>query len=90
MENSIYFNLNLNDDTEAAYTESKRFLDEYYSSDWPEWKVNVWTACGSPEVCAERIKAYEGVGAQTMIIRFASYDQKTQLKRFLAEVAPLL
>jgi alkanesulfonate monooxygenase SsuD/methylene tetrahydromethanopterin reductase-like flavin-dependent oxidoreductase (luciferase family) len=27
MKDSIYFNLNLNDDTEAAYTESKRFID---------------------------------------------------------------
>jgi len=30
------------------------------------------------------------VGAQTMIIRFASYSQQTQLDRFFAEVAPLL
>ncbi|MFT4560323.1 MAG: alkanesulfonate monooxygenase SsuD [Gammaproteobacteria bacterium] len=29
LENSMYFNLNINDDREVAYTESKRFLDEY-------------------------------------------------------------
>lgn len=90
LENSIYFNINLNDDPAAAYTESKRFLDEYYSSDWPEWKVNVWTACGAPAECAQRMRAFQEVGAQTMIIRFASYDQKAQLARFLDEVAPLL
>lgn len=90
LENSIYFNLNINDEHRAAYTESKRFLDEYYSSDWPESKVNVWTACGPPAECAERIRAFVRVGAQTMIIRFASYSQQTQLDRFLAEVAPLL
>lgn len=90
LENAIYFNLNLNDDEPAAYRESKQFLDEYYSSDWPEWKVNVWTACGAPEQCAERMRAFKSVGAQTMIIRFTSYDQKPQLKRFLEEVAPLL
>lgn len=28
--------------------------------------------------------------AQTMIIRFTSYDQKAQLARFLDEVVPLL
>ena len=27
---------------QPPYTESKRFLDEYYRSDWPEWKVNLW------------------------------------------------
>ena len=90
MENSIYFNLNLNNDKAAAYTESKKFLDEYYSSDWPEWKVNVWTACGSPEYCAERIREFQAVNAETMIIRFASYDQKTQLDRFLKDVVPLI
>jgi len=89
-ENSIYFNVNLNDDPAAAYTEAKRFLDTYYSSDWPEWKVKVWTACGAPETCAERIRAFRDVGAQTMILRFTAYDQKAQLARFLAEVAPLL
>ena len=90
MENAIYFNLNLNDDKTAAYTEAKRFLDEYYSSDWPEWKVNVWTACGGPEYCAERIQEFKAAGAQTTIIRFASYDQQRQMDRFLKEVAPLL
>ena len=89
-ENSIYFNVNLNDNPAAAYTEAKRFLDTYYSSDWPEWKVKVWTACGAPETCAERIRAFRDVGAQTMILRFTAYDQKAQLARFLAEVAPLL
>ena len=90
MENAIYFNLNINDDVSAAYTESKRFLDEYYSSDWPEWKVNVWAANGSPEACARRIQAYAKAGAQNMVIRFTSYNQPAQLHRFLNEVAPAL
>ena len=90
LENAIYFNLNLDDDRSKSYAESKRFLDEYYNSDWPEWKVNVWTACGAPAECVERIHAFERAGAQTMIIRFTSYDQKVQLVRFLDEVAPLL
>ncbi|MEM7250514.1 MAG: LLM class flavin-dependent oxidoreductase [Pseudomonadota bacterium] len=88
MENAIYFNLNINEDRDAAYTESKRFLDEYYSSDWPEWKVNVWTGHGSPAECVERIRAFKSVGAQTMILRFTSYDQQHQLARFLKDVAP--
>ncbi len=90
MENAMYFNLNINDDRAAAYTESKRFLDEYYSSDWPEWKVNVWTGYGAPAECAERLRAFDAAGVQTMIIRFPSYDQKGQLARFLSEVAPQL
>ncbi len=66
MENALYFNLNLNDDRGAAYAESKRFLDEYYNSDWPEWKVNVLTGYGygSPLQCIEHIQAFRDVGAQ--------------------------
>ncbi len=52
--------------------------------------MNVWTACGAPAECAERIRAFEAVSAQTMIIRFTSYNQKAQLARFLDEAAPLL
>lgn len=90
MENSMYFNMNINEDRAGAYEESKRFLDEYYSSDWPEWKVNVWTSYGAPEECADRLRAYADVGVETLVLRFTSYDQKRQLDRFLSEVAPLL
>ena len=41
LENSMYFNLIINENHETAYTESKRFLDEYYTSDWSQWKVNI-------------------------------------------------
>lgn len=90
MENAIYYSLNINEDRAAAYAESKRFLDEYYSSDWPEWKVNVWTGYGSPEECVAKLRDFAGAGVQTLIVRFSSYDQKAQLRRFLAEVAPRL
>ena len=40
--------------------------------------------------CAERMRAFGEAGAQTMIVRFTSYDQKRQLARFLDEVVPLL
>ena len=90
LENAMYFNVNINDDPGEAYDESKRFLDEYYSSDWPEWKVNVWTAYGTPAECARRMQAFNTAGVQTMIIRFPSYDQKSQLTRFLSELMPLV
>ncbi len=90
LENAIYFNLNIGDDRQRAYTESKRFLDEYYSSDWPAWKVDVWTAYGRPEECIERMRAFASAGAQTMVVRFTSYDQSVQLSRFLSDVAPHL
>jgi alkanesulfonate monooxygenase SsuD/methylene tetrahydromethanopterin reductase-like flavin-dependent oxidoreductase (luciferase family) len=86
----MYFNVNLNDDRGRAVAEAKRFLDEYYSADWPEPRVQLWTACGPPEECVTRMRAFAAAGVQNMILRFVSYDQPAQLRRFLNEVAPHL
>jgi len=90
MECALYYNLNINEDRAQAYAEAKRFLDEYYSTDFPEGKINIWTAYGSPTVCAETMQEFAAAGVQTMVIRFLSYDQGTQLRRFLDAVLPRL
>ena len=50
-------------------------------------KMGPW---GSPEEVIARIKTYENVGAETIIVRFASYDQAKQLDLFLNKVVPNL
>jgi len=90
MECGIYYNLNINEDRKKGYAEAKRFLDEYYSTDFPESKVNLWTAYGPPDECMAKMREYAAAGVQTMVVRFPSYDQRTQLRRFIAEVAPRL
>jgi alkanesulfonate monooxygenase SsuD/methylene tetrahydromethanopterin reductase-like flavin-dependent oxidoreductase (luciferase family) len=90
MECGIYYNLNINDDRARAYAESKRFLDEYYSADWPEWRIKLWAAFGPPADCAARMREYAAAGVQTMVIRFLSYDQGAQLRRLLSDVLPRL
>lgn len=90
LECALYYNLNINDDRAKAYAEAKRFLDEYYTTDFPEWKLNIWTAYGPPVECLEKMRAYAAAGIQTMVIRFLSYDQGAQLRRFLRDVAPRL
>ncbi|MEE8435601.1 MAG: LLM class flavin-dependent oxidoreductase [bacterium] len=90
MESSLYFNLNIDDDREKAFAESKRFLDEYYSSDFKREQIDLWTAYGPVAECAERARAYAAAGVGTLCVRFTAYDQTTQLKRFIEQVAPLL
>jgi hypothetical protein len=34
----------------------------------------------------ERVRSYEAAGAQTVVVRFASFDQERQLQTFLDEV----
>jgi alkanesulfonate monooxygenase SsuD/methylene tetrahydromethanopterin reductase-like flavin-dependent oxidoreductase (luciferase family) len=90
MESALCYNLNIDDDRQKAFAEAKRFLSEYFGSDFPDSQVSVWAAYGSPAECAGRMREYAAAGVQHMIVRFLSYHQKPQLRRFLAEVAPRL
>ncbi|MCZ6554155.1 MAG: hypothetical protein O7A67_10195, partial [SAR324 cluster bacterium] len=78
------------DDTEQAFAETKRFLDEYYSADFSREAVDRWATYGPPERCAERIGEFARAGVQNFCLRFSSYDQMAQLRRFLDRVLPLL
>ena len=80
----------MNDNREEAFSESKRFLDQYYSADFTVEDIDRWTAYGAPATCAEKIREFADAGVQTMIIRFTSYSQMAQLQRFIEEVVPLL
>ena len=90
MESSLYFNLNIGDDREKAFAETKRFLDQYYSADFTRGQIDKWSAYGPAELCIEPMLAYAAAGLGTFCVRFAAYDQTGQLKRFIEQVAPLL
>ena len=89
-ENCLYHNVNLNDDTELAYAETKRYLDKYYSIDFSREAVDRWSAYGPPERCAENLMGYLDAGVQMLLIRFSSFKQREQLERFVEAVVPLL
>ncbi|MBI4590827.1 MAG: LLM class flavin-dependent oxidoreductase [Candidatus Rokubacteria bacterium] len=88
MESSLYYNVNVAENRREAFAETKRFLDQYYSTDFSEQRIEGWTAYGPPSECAAKIREYASVGVQTLNIRFTSYDQGAQLRRFLADVVP--
>ena len=85
---SLYHNLHVNEDRQAALAESKTFLDKYYTANFSPSFVEGWTAAGSPKQCIEELQAYFDAGVQHMSLRLTSWDQQGQLKRFLNEVAP--
>jgi len=87
---ALYHNLNINEDRTAALEESKRFLDTYYTSRFTPAFVEGWTVAGSPEQCIRELRAYLEAGLGHVALRLTSWDQRGQLKRFLAEVAPAL
>lgn len=85
---ALYHNININEDRQAALEESKAFLDAYYTSKFTPQFVEQWTVAGRPADCIEQLRAYFGAGLGHMALRLSSWDQRGQLTRFLADVAP--
>jgi alkanesulfonate monooxygenase SsuD/methylene tetrahydromethanopterin reductase-like flavin-dependent oxidoreductase (luciferase family) len=90
IEFHLYHNVNLNEDQAAAWEESKRFLDVYYSMDFPPARVRSWTAAGSANQCIEHLRVFEAMGFHEVTLRIAGWDQMGQLDRVMREVLPRL
>lgn len=90
LESGLYFNLCLNDDRERGYEETQRFLRDYYGQEYSREVVDRWGAYGPPEECADKMLAFAEAGVDLLNIRFVSYDQTSQIRRFTEDVVPLL
>ena len=84
LEQSFYMTVNIGSDAEACAAEADSFLNLYYGMNM--WGDR-WGPYGPSELIADRIGRYEAAGAETMVVRFASFDQERQLSLFLEEVA---
>jgi alkanesulfonate monooxygenase SsuD/methylene tetrahydromethanopterin reductase-like flavin-dependent oxidoreductase (luciferase family) len=90
-EVAIHGMVNINDDRQLAYQQSKDYFNHYYGPTYPpESLIEVWLAHGPPKDCAELIQAWLDMGITTPVLRFTSKDQLGQVKRFIDEVLPLL
>lgn len=88
---SLYYNININDDREAAISESQRYLENYYTPQkYSREAVEGWVACGSPEQCAAQLQGFVNAGATDLLLRFPSWNQRLQFKRCVEEVLPLV
>lgn len=89
-EVALYYNINVNEDYEAAFQESKSFLDSYYTTDYSRAYLETWVALGSPQQCIDKLQSYIDAGATTITLRLSSYSQDRQFNRVTEEViAPL-
>ena len=88
MEAALHLMVNINDDRSAAWEEAVKFLHTYYSPAMTREYIENWLAYGSPKAVVEKIRAYVDAGCTTPILRFASWDQKGQLARAIADVMP--
>jgi alkanesulfonate monooxygenase SsuD/methylene tetrahydromethanopterin reductase-like flavin-dependent oxidoreductase (luciferase family) len=88
MESALHLMVNINDDRAAAFDEAVKFLQTYYSPAMTREYIEGWLAYGPPAAVVAKIRAYVDAGCTTPIVRFASWDQKGQLVRALADVMP--
>jgi alkanesulfonate monooxygenase SsuD/methylene tetrahydromethanopterin reductase-like flavin-dependent oxidoreductase (luciferase family) len=90
-EVAIHGMVNINDDKQAAYAQSKDYFNHYYGPTYPpESLIKVWLAHGSPRDCACLIQEWVDMGITTPVLRFTAKDQLEQVRRFTDEVLPLL
>jgi alkanesulfonate monooxygenase SsuD/methylene tetrahydromethanopterin reductase-like flavin-dependent oxidoreductase (luciferase family) len=87
-DNTLYYNVNINDDREAAAAESKRFLDAYYGFDISRPRLDIWVAYGPAEEVIGKIREFADTGAKEITLRITSWDQKGQLEKLRREVIP--
>jgi alkanesulfonate monooxygenase SsuD/methylene tetrahydromethanopterin reductase-like flavin-dependent oxidoreductase (luciferase family) len=88
---SIYHNININEDRQAALDESQRFLETYYTpTKFPIPVVEQWVAHGSPAECVEHLAGLRDLGATEVCLRLTSFDQRGQFRRLVTEVIPQL
>jgi len=87
-ESALHLMVNINDDPGVAIEESVKFLHTYYSPAMTREYIESWLAYGPAAAVVEKIGAYVDAGCTTPILRFASWDQKGQLARALADVMP--
>jgi len=90
-EVAIHGMVNINDDRQTAYAESKDYFNHYYGPTYPpESLIKVWLAHGPPKDTARLIQEWIDMGITTPVLRFTAKNQLNQMKRFSDEVLPLL
>jgi len=90
-DNVLYHHINVNDDKDAAFADSKTFLDLYYSTNYSKERVESWLAYGSPRDCIEQLRQFKACGCRRMTFRISTMgDAMTQFRRVVEEVLPFV
>jgi len=85
---AIYYFINVNNNREAAFEESKHYLESYYSQKFSRLEVENWVAFGSAEECASKLNAFIEAGATDILLSLPSWSPISQLNCVIEEVLP--
>ncbi len=84
-ENVFYLTVNLEEDDAVARADSEDWLMRYYGANI--WGTR-WGPFGGVQQVADRMAAYADAGADTLVVRLATFEPERQLDVFLESVAP--
>ena len=84
-ENVYYLTVNLDEDESAARADAEDWLMRYYGANI--WGTR-WGPFGGVQNVADRMAAFAEAGADTLVVRFATFDPERQLDVFLDRIAP--
>ncbi len=84
-ENVFYLTVNLDEDEVSAKADAEDWLMRYYGADI--WGTR-WGPFGGEQRVADRMASYAEAGADTLIVRLATFDPERQLDVFLDRIAP--
>ena len=85
LEKTFYLTVNVDSDVSKAKAEAEDFLTRYYGAEiWGDR----WGPFGDADRVAQRMAEYVEAGAETLVVRFASFEPEKQLDIFLDRVAP--
>ncbi|MEC9309716.1 MAG: LLM class flavin-dependent oxidoreductase [Chloroflexota bacterium] len=86
VQTTMYMTINMDEDRAIAEADAEEWLLGYYGANiWGDR----WGPFGGSSQVIERIQEYRDAGAQTVIVRFASFNVEQQLESFLSKVAPV-
>ena len=85
LEKTFYMTVNMDPDLDKGQAEAEDWLTRYYGAEI--WGTR-WGPFGGPDRVAQRMSEYGAAGAQTLIVRLATFEPEQQLDLFLEKVAP--
>lgn len=87
-EACLYLDINIHDNQETAFQESKHFLDGYYQHDFSRPEVELRAVFGPPHACIERLRQFTQAGATMFVLRIIGSGEQRQFQRLTEEVLP--
>ena len=84
-DTAFYMTVNMESGSAKADAEATQYLTRYYGTNiWGDR----WGPFGDPDRVTQRMAEYVEAGAETLVVRFASFHPEAQLETFLDRVAP--